>query len=512
MLKLVRDDKVQRSSLAFHDVTGKITQRIGERHSVSLSGFQSRDYFRYYVDFGYEWQTQLFTLSWNYLHSDKLSSTFKAISGNYESELFEPSGNAAFTLSNGLKYYVVKENVFYQINSNTQLNAGIEWTRYEAKPETLRPYTREGSIVPQTIQKDLGDEAALYANVEIKLSPRWSLSAGLRYAQFRQLGPKDVYLYNENAPRSPDGTIDTIAYNTNKVIQTYDGWEPRFSIKYELSPNSSLKAGYNRLWQYIHLLSSTAAATPVDVWQVSTPYIPPQSTHSFSLGYFQNLKKNTWQLSLEVYYKQLENLITYKDLPDLLLNKQLETELIPSEGEAYGVEVAVRRTTGRWTGQVSYTYSRTLQRTRDGFPTELVNGGAWFPTNFDQPHQVNINLKRQLNPISSLTLGFIYKTGRPFTLPTSNYSVDGIVISNYSPRNEGRIPSYHRLDFTFNSDRTTVKDKGLRSSFTFSIYNLYTRKNAFSVYFKRNVFNQQEAYQFALLGTAIPAFSWNFIF
>ncbi len=512
LLRLSGNEKTNTSAVSFRDFTGKITQRLGERHSLSLSGFHSNDYFRYAQDFGYEWQTELFTLSWNYLYSDKLSSTFKAISGDYKSELFEPGSAAAFKLSNGLKYYVIKENIFYQINSTTQLNAGAEWTRYEAKPETLLPYNETSSAISQSVQKDLGDESAIYANAEIKISPRWSISAGLRYAFFRQLGPRDVYLYKDNEPQTPTTTIDTVGYTQGKAVQTYDGWEPRMSLKYELSPNSSLKIGYNRLWQYIHLVSSTAAATPVDVWQVSTRYIPPQSTHSFSVGYFQNLKKNTWQLSLEVYYKQLENLITYKDLPKLLLNKQLETELISSEGKAYGLEVAARRTTGRWTGQLSYVYSRTLQRTTGVFPTELVNAGEWFPTNFDQPHQVNLNVKRQLSPITSLTLGFIYKTGRPYTLPTSNYSVGGIVVSNYSPRNEGRIPSYHRLDFTFNVDRTAVKDKGLRSSFTFSMYNLYFRKNAFSVYFKRNNFNQQQAYRFALIGTAIPAFSWNFIF
>jgi hypothetical protein len=512
MLKSVADEKVRNSKLSFHDVTGKITQRIGERHSLSLSGFYSSDFFRYAQDFGYEWQTQLFTLSWNYLHSDRVSSTFKAISGDYKSQLFEPTGSNAFRLENGLKYYLLKENIFYQFNPKTQFNFGLEWTRYESQPEQLRPYNDASGVAPQSLNKDLGEEAALYANTEMTLSPRWSVSAGLRYARYRQLGPREVYFYNPEVPRTPAATVETKTYQSGDAIQTYDGWEPRLSLKYTLSANSSLKFSYNRLWQYIHLISNTAAATPVDVWQVSTLHIPPQSAHSFSVGYFQNLKKDLWQLSLEVYYKKLENLLTYKDLPELLLNNQLETELLPSQGKAYGMEVSVRKTAGRWNGFFSYTYARTLQRTRDAFAVETVNEGAWFPANFDQPHQFNLILKRQFSPIHSFTLNFTYKTGRPFTIPTSNYSVGGIVVSNYSPRNEGRIPDYHRLDFSFNVDKTAAKEKGLRNSFTFSIYNLYFRKNAFSVYFQRNNFNQQQAYRLALIGTALPAFSWNFVF
>lgn len=512
MLKSVADEKVRTSKLSFQDLTGKITQRIGEQHSVSLSGFQSGDFFQYAQDFGYEWQTQLATLSWNFLASDKLSSSFKAIAGDYQSVLFEPAGNASFRLENGLKYYVLKENIFYQINADYQFNTGIEWTRYEAKPERLRPYNPDSKITSQTIAKDLGEEAALYVNAEIKINTRWSLSAGLRYARYQQLGPREVYRYALEVPRTSDAIVDTTRYANGDAIQTYDGWEPRLSLKYALGQNSSIKLGYNRLWQYIHLISNTSAATPVDFWQVSTTYIPPQSTHNFSLGYFQNLNKDRWQLSLEIYYKNLKNLLTYKDLPSLLLNNKIETELLPSQGKAYGVEMAVRKTAGKWNGFLSYTYARTLQRTADAFPSERVNGGDWFAANFDQPHQINLILKRQPNPVLSFIFSFTYKTGRPFTVPTSNYSVGGIVISQYAPRNEDRIPAYHRLDFTVNVDKTTTKDKGFRSSFTFSIYNLYFHKNAFSVYFKRNPFNQSEAYRLALIGTALPAFTWNFLF
>lgn len=512
MLQLVRDDNIKNSSVSFYDLTGKLSQRIGDKHFLSLSGFQSSDFFRYAREFGYEWQTRTFTFGWNYLHSDKISSSFKAVSGDYDSELFEPSGDAASRLNNGLKYYVIKENIFYQPSQNYQFNIGAEWTRYEAKPESSGPYNETSSAISQTVLKDLGDETALYANAEMTLSPRFSLSAGLRYSYFRHLGPRSVYLYNENEPRRPNNQIDTLNFGAGESIQNYNGWEPRIALKYELGANSSLKLGYNRLWQYIHLISNTSASTPVDFWQVSTLNISPQSAHSFSLGYFQNFNRNLWQMAIEVYYKDMQNLLTYKELPKLLLNEQLETELLSAEGQAYGFEFSIRKTSGKWSGLLSYAFSRSLLRTPDAFPSEIVNEGEWFPSNFDQPHQVNLVLKRQTNPIHSFTFNFTYKSGRPFTIPTSNYSVSGIVVSHYSPRNEGRIPAYHRLDFSYNVDKTAAKEKGFRSSFTFSLYNLYARKNAFSVYYKRNERNQQTAYRLAILGTALPAFTWNFIF
>lgn len=512
MLKLVEDPNISSSALSFQDFTAKMTYKIADKNILSLSGFHSSDYFRYSKEFGYNWQTKLYSFGWNSLISEKLSSAFKVIAGDYESELFEPSGSDAFGLSNGLKYYVVKENIFFQPHTDYQFNVGAEWTRYDAKPEKLYAYNDESSIEPQMVSKDLGDELAFYANAEINLTERWSLSAGLRYAQYRQLGPRDVYLYNDEIPRTPGAEVDVVSYGSGDPIQTYDGWEPRVALKYALGANSSIKAGYNRLWQYIHLISNTAAATPVDFWQVSTLYIPPQSAHSFSLGYFQNWKQDLWQFSFELYYKKLENLLTYKDLPQLLLSRQLETQLLSSEGKAYGFEFAIRKTSGRWNGQLSYTFARSLQRTPDAFPSEIINSGDWFPTNFDQPHQINLLLKRDINPVQSFTFNFTYRTGRPYTIPTSNYSVGGIVISHYSLRNEARIPDYHRLDFSFNIDKTEAQKDGFRSSFTFSLYNVYARKNAFSVYFTRNQYNHQAAYKLALIGTILPAFSWNFVF
>lgn len=512
MLRLIRNPQVKYSAISFYDITGKISHRINEKHLLSLSGFWSSDGFQYSNEFGYDWETRSSTFSWNYLITEKISSAFKAIRGEYSSALFEPSGDDAFRLSNSLKYQLLKENIFFQPNEDYQINVGAEWTRYQTDPERLNPENDNSVVVSQQVPKDNGYEWAAYANAEINLSERWALSAGLRFSQFQQTGARSVFLYDPAFLKESGNIIDTLRFGKGKPIQAYAGWEPRVALKYQIGPDNALKAGYNRLRQYIHLVSNTAASTPVDLWQVSTLHIPPQAAHSFSLGYFHNFQKNLWQLSIEGYYKILENLIVYKDLPRLLLNESIETELLAGDGKAYGVELSVRKTSGKWSGQLAYTFSRSLQRSAGKFPTEIINQGEWFPSNFDQPHQINLSLKRQVNPTQSFSINFAYKSGRPFTIPTANYLIGGVVVSQYSPRNEGRIPAYHRVDFAFNVDKTGVKEKGLRNSFTFSVYNVYSRKNAFSVFYQRNERNQQEVYRLAIIGTALPAFTWNFIF
>lgn len=512
MLRTVRTPNVKRSAVAFSDYTIKVSQKIGTKHLLSLSGYQSNDYFRYSNEFGYAWSTQLLTASWNYLISDRLSAGVKLIGGDYKSHLFEPTGGEAFDLTGGIRYYSGKASVFYQQSATLQLTSGIEWNRYEPKPEEVSPKGENSTIAPKTVDKDLGEEYGAFVNGEWTINPRISVSGGLRYSFYRQLGPRSVYLYEEGLPVEPSNTIDTVLYASGKTIQTYGGIEPRISFKYELGRDRSVKLSYNRLYQYLHLVSNTAAATPVDLWQVSTLHIAPQSANVYSMGYFQNFRQTLWQFSIELYYKQLENLLTYKELPQLLLNEQLETALLPAKGKAYGFEVSVKKTSGKWSGQLAYTFSRSFLRTHSAFPWENINEAKWFPANFDQPHQINLVLRNQMSPVHSITFNFTFRTGRPFTIPTANYLVDGVVITHYSPRNEGRLPAYHRLDFSFSSDKTQTKEKGYRSSLTFSFYNLYAHKNTFSVYYRRSVNNQQQAYRLAVIGTIIPAISYNFIF
>ncbi len=512
MLSLVEDPNVRNSSVSFYDLTARLTHKFKEQNRLALSYFHTGDRFQYGRAFGFQWKNQSAVLTWNYLFSTTLSSELRVAAGRYRSSQFEVLGPAAAELFNGMDYLRLQENIFFQPRTEVKVNAGLEWTRYAPTPEKQAPYGEQSVVVEQEIAKDNGEELAPYLNVEVDFSKRLSLSAGMRYVFYRQLGPRTVFFYDENQARLVGNESDTIRYGSGRSIQTYGGFEPRLSAKYQLSASSSLKAGYSLLRQYIHLISNTAAATPVDLWQVSTVHIPPQRAHNFSVGYFQNFRKNLWQISLETYYKRMNNLVTYKEVPRLVLNPQLETQLLPARGRAYGIEFTVRKTSGKWSGQVAYTYARSELQAQHDFSFEAVNQGNWFPADFDQPHQIYLMLKRQINPIHSYSLQFTFRSGRPYTAPTANYQVDGIVISQYSPRNEERVADYHRLDLSYTVDNTDRKEKGFRTSYTFSFYNVYARRNAFTVFYQRNDRDQQASYQLSVLGTVFPAFSLNFEF
>jgi len=512
MLKAVRQYEIRTSAVNFYDFTAKLSFKLTDRQTLTLTGFQSSDYFRYSNEFGYEWKNQNASLGWNIIFSDRFSSALRAVAGKYTSSLFEEGAARGSRLGNGLTNLSLRQSVFFQANADWEWMAGVEGTRYLPEDERLEAYGENSTVAPMSLAKDRGDEWAAFLQTEGKISERWFFSAGIRYSGFAQLGPRSVYSYQEGVPKEVSTIIGITDYADNEVIQRYSGLEPRFSIKWQLAPERSIKAGYNLMRQYIHLISNTAAATPVDLWQVSNTHIRPQLAHVYSLGYFHNFQKNLWQLSAEVYYKDLDGIVAYKEIPRLLINEYLETELLSAVGKAYGAEFSLKKTSGRWSGQFSYAWSRSLLQTRDAFPVESVNGGAWFPSNFDQPHQINLTLKRQVNPVHAFTVNFTYRTGRPFTTAEAGYSVGGVVISHYSLRNEGRIPDYHRLDISYTVDKSAAKEKGYRSNFTFSIYNLYARSNAFSVFYKRNVFNQQQVYRLAVIGTALPAISYNFIF
>lgn len=512
MLRAVKQYEIKNSAINFYDFTAKLSFKINDRQTLTLTGFQSSDYFRYSNEFGYEWKNQNASLGWNMIFSDRLSASLRAVAGKYTSSLFEEAATKGSRLRNGLVNLSLRQSVFFQANADWEWMAGVEATRYVPENERLEPYGKNSVVAPVSLPKDRGDEWAAFLQTEGKISERLAFSAGIRYSGFMQRGPRSVYTYQEGVPREISTIIGVTDYAENEVIQRYSGLEPRFSVKWQLGPDRSIKAGYNLMRQYIHLISNTAAATPVDLWQVSGKHIRPQLAHVYSLGYFQNFQKNLWQVSAEVYYKNLDGIVAYKEIPKLLINQYLETELLSAAGKAYGAELSIKKTSGRWSGQFTYAYSRSLLQTRDAYPAETVNGGAWFPSSFDQPHQVNLTLKRQVNPVHAFSVNFTYRTGRPYTTAEAGYSIGGVVVSHYSLRNEGRIPDYHRLDISYTVDKSASKEKGYRSNFTFSIYNLYARKNAFSVFYKRNAFNQQQVYRLAVIGTALPAISYNFIF
>jgi hypothetical protein len=334
---------------------------------------------------------------------------------------------------------------------------------------------------------------------------------GLRYSSYTHLGDDTVFVYEPGLPRTNLTRVDSVYYGKNKFIKSYAGLEPRISARYSLSANKSVKLSYNRMRQYIHLISNTTAPTPIDLWQVSTEYVPPQIADNYSLGYFHNMKDNRWETSAEFFYKDLHNLVEYKNFPTLFLNNHIETELVTGKGRAYGAELFIRRLQGKWTGWLSYTYSQTEVKVESQFEGESINDGEWFPSNFNKPHNFNLVMNRKLQRTGAFSFTFTYTSGRPFTAVESSYLANGTVVPIYSDRNEYNIPHYVRLDLSITAGNVV---KGFDNSLVFSIYNLFGRDNAYSVFYRRpaNNFFIPKPYKLSVLGAAFPSLTYNFKF
>ena len=367
----------------------------------------------------------------------------------------------------------------------------------------------------EQIENEAGREMSAYLNDEITLTPRISLSVGLRYTLFQNVGPYQVFEYQNEEPTNIAAITDTISYSSGEIIRQYGGLEPRLAARIQINAQSSVKISYTRMRQYLHQISNSTSPTPVDIWQLSNRYIPPQVADNISLGYFRNFRDNRWETSLEVYGKRIDNLVEYQDFAELLLNKHLETELLAAEGRAYGGELYGKKNQDKWTGWLSYAYARTWVRVRVRADDnrETVNQGDWYPANFDKPHNVNLVAERQLGEKGSFATNLTYSTGRPANIVVNNYQDGNTTVSVFSDRNQYRIPNYFRLDISFTTGKLFSKGTRYQDNLTFSVYNLLSRNNAFSVFYRQSEERVLlQAYKFSVLGAAFPALTYNFNF
>ncbi len=505
--------EVQQSSAFFYDANAKFTQRFGVNTKISLSGYSSYDRFRFSDRFSYNYGTQVGNFSWNQIYAPNLSSSLSVIYSVYNSTLSDPNGSNAFDLDAESRFLKIKPNFVFTPNAQHTVQFGGELVDYAISPGDLSPNDEASVIAPREVETEYGREFALYINDEFIINPRLSIEAGLRFSYFQNLGPNDVFLYEENTPRTVETIVDTLGFGNGSLVQTYSGWEPRLSAKISLTDVSSLKISYNRTVQYINQISNTAAVTPVDVWKLSDRYVEPQRANSYSLGYFHNFDDNRWESSLEVYYRDIKQVVEFKDLAQLLANDHIETELLNGIGRTYGAEFSLKRKVGRWTGWLGYTYSRTQRQVQGSTAVETINEGEWYPSNFDKPHDLTLTTTFQFDRRNSLSFNFTYSTGRPTSAPVGRFSAgNALNIPVYSERNQYRIPDYHRLDVSYTLGNSYRKDKSWRSSWTISIYNLYARKNAYTVFFTQQPFNNPTANRLAVLGSIFPALTYNFRF
>lgn len=505
LLDLARNVEVSNSSAFFYDTNFGLTARLNDKNTLSLSGYGSQDEFTYNEDFGFDYSTYLAQMNLRSSFNDDWLSKLSVVYNTYNSNQFDIGGLSGSILTNAVDYIKVKEQVTYSPTTQMLINGGVSGILYSVKPGDIEPYDDESTIVANPLEEEKGLELAAFVNGDFNINPELQISAGLRLSYFSFMGPRTVYEYeNPDAP-SLLTTTGTTSFGSGESIANYFNLEPRLSMRYRTGVNSSMKAGYSRTVQYINQIFNSDAPTPVSQWQLSTNYIKPTRSHNFSLGFFRNLKDNNWETSAEIYGRLVDQLFDYKDFANLTNNPQLETELLAGEGRSYGLELSVRKKVGEVYGSLSYTLSRS-ERLIEG-----INDGEYYPSNFDKPHDLSLVFNYQPNRRNTLTINFVYGSGRPTTPPVGNFLTNsGLVVPVYARRNASRIPAYHRLDVAYTLGKGYKRDKKFQTSWTVAIYNLYARRNAYSVFFTQAAFRGAEANRLAILGTAFPSVTFNF--
>ncbi|MBK0403278.1 TonB-dependent receptor [Adhaeribacter sp. BT258] len=502
----LRDDQA-----SFYDGTIKFSALLSEQTKVMASGYRSHDSFGFSADTIYSSSTTNGSVSINHIFSDKFILNATAFTGDYAMNIdFNAPGNEA-QYASGIKQQGFKTDLLVR-QGRQKINVGGAATYYNFEQGSLVPLSEASNINADVLPLERALESALYLNDEIELNSVFSFTVGLRYSFYQNYGNGAVLNYQSGKPKNELTVVDTAYYGKNEVVQRYRGAEPRFALKYALNEKSSVKAGYSRTRQYMHVISNTLTISPVDIWKTSNSHIKPQIGDQVSLGYFRNLKQNTIETSAEIYYKQIKDQLDFKEGADLFLNHQLETALIAANGEAYGLELMVNKKGGLLTGWASYAYSRSWLKTNSSFAEEQINEGRKYPTSYDKPHNLNLVLNYQLTRRLSASANFTYSTGRPFTASTAFYVIEGNVVPYYADRNQYRIPDYHRLDLSLTFLTNLRKNKKWEGNWNLAVYNVYARNNAYSVFYRHKYGSQPRVFQLAVIGTAIPSISYNFKF
>lgn len=501
-------DNLSSSQFYFYDLTAKANYTINKKNKIFLSGYLGRDAFSASGIFGFDWGNQTATFRWNKLFSNRLFLNTTAYYSKYDYRLrFGGGDDGGFDWTSNIINYSIKPEFTYYLRPDVTMNFGMQSIFYTFKPGTAIT-TFGGSRVETILDFKYALENGVYVDFEHKVNAKLNLRYGIRLSHFEYLANDKVYVYNDTTPnvRKPLQRVDS--YEKYASVARYINPEPRINASYILNEKSSIKGGYNRMTQYLHLISNTAASVPLDVWTPSTNNIPGQIADQLSFGYFRNFKENKYETSVEIYYKDLQNQIDYIDGADLLLNELLEGELLTGKGRAYGAEFYVKKNTGKLTGWISYTLARS-ERLVEG-----INRNNWFPTRFDRAHNFNLVGIYEINEKFTFSSNFIFSTGTPATFPTTKYYFQGFQLPHNAldSRNNFRIPPFHRLDVSLTIEGK--KRKKWESNWVISVYNVYGRKNPFSIYFQPNPsnVNQTQAIRFAVLGAPVPAVTYNFKF
>lgn len=510
ILRRLPDVTFQNSRAGFYDGTAHLSYEINQNNQIDVSGYWSSDRFTLNRDTTFGYTNRSASASWKHFFTPKLYSVFTGVYSQYDYAIGSTSSpETSYELSYQIKHQEGKADFTWLKYTDHYIRFGANAIWYNLAPGNFLPVGEASLVTPNILQQEKALEAAVYISDEWRPTERLLIYGGLRFSSFTAFGERDVYQYGEGRSKTVNSIVDTVSYAAGEVVQQYGGPEFRLGIRYSLDESSSVKMSYNRMRQYLHRISNTVSISPTDTWKLSDQYIRPQVGDQFALGYFRNFKQNSIETSVEVYYKPIQNLIDYKGGADLIMNPQLETELVNAVGRAYGVELLLRKNTGKLNGWIGYTYSRTMVQIAGDFQEEVVNGGAWFPANFDKPHDVTVVMNYKVNRRLSLSGNMTYSTGRPITYPVAQYRYGNSNRVFYSDRNAFRIPDYFRVDLGVNVEGSHRVKKLAHSSWSFSVYNLFGRRNPYSIYFIAED-GEIQGYQLSIFGRPFGTVTYQF--
>lgn len=517
-LKLSEDQKD--NAAYFYDLNTKLSYKINPNNNIFLSGYFGRDVFSLANSFTNIYGNSTLNLRWNHLFSDKLFSNLSLIYSDYYYGL--DLDFVGFKWDSGIKNYNIKYDLKNYISDKFKLNYGINAIYYDFNPGIIRPSDPNSGINFAQLDKKYAFEPAAYLDAEQEISDKIAISYGLRYSLFYRLGNSKINIYENNNPvlfnsemqiyekATPIGGQN---YKKNETITNFGNLEPRFSLAYQVNDSQSIKTSYNRMVQYLQLVSNTASPTPLDVWTPSDSFIKPQIADQVAVGYFTNFSENKYSLEIESYYKKIQNRIDYIDGADLIANNALEQVILNGRMRAYGLEIMLKKNEGKFNGWISYTLSRSEQQTPGRTILETgINNGEWYKSAFDKTHNLAITSAYELNKKWSFGANFALQSGQPVTFPNGQYQYLGITVPSYGLRNENRLPAYHHLDISATLSPSKNSSRSTKSEWVFSIYNLYNRKNAAAINFRQNSdTGNNEAIKTSIFGI-VPAVSYNFKF
>ncbi len=512
ILKRMNDQDLQQSNASFYDGTLGINAELNSNNNIRVFLYQSSDMFSLSERNDYQYSNTGGSVSWKHSFSNSFSGDFSVSSSNYQFSTNDKNNiTEAFTHDYYINHSEARADFLSVKSENHRIEFGVNSILYDLNRGDILPYGDDSNRIPISLGKEQGVENALYISDEFGLLPRLNLLLGLRYSHYAQLGPVDIREYTEGMPKNKYNYNETISFGSGEIAKTYSGFEPRAALNYGIGPKSSVKASYNRLRQYIFLLSNTIAIAPNDQWKLTDYHIAPPVADQLSVGFYHDFRDLGINISVEAYKKWINNVVEYKDGADFISAEPLETQILQGFQDSKGIEFLLKKTTNRLTGWLSYTYSRSTVLVDGIFDEEKINDGLPYPSNYDRPHSLNFVSNFRISRRLSFSSNVVYTTGRPVTLPIAAYFSEEQQYLLYSDRNEYRIPDYFRIDLSVNLEGNLKYKKVAHSYWMLNIYNASGRHNAYSVFYEVEE-GQVLGYQLSIFAQPIVTLSWNFKF